>query len=139
MDNICDSALNCEMSELESLCEDVLDDEEISGSANDANENEGLSRQKRDSSLSVAPTQSSRSSTKSILISRYPRYRSSNNLRSLSNNANQRVYSKSRAKSRWVVLRKKRRRRRRSRVKLLFKMIGNYHHNKYYISLVNLN
>ena len=41
MDNICDSALNCEMSELESLCEDVLDDEEISGSDNDGHEIEG--------------------------------------------------------------------------------------------------
>ena len=125
MDNICDSALNCEMSELESLCEDVLDEEEISGSANDANEIEGLSRQKRDSSLYVTPTQSSRSSTKSIPMSRYPRYRSSNNLRFSSNRANKRVNGKSRSKSRWVVLRKKRRRRRRSRVKLLFKMIGN--------------
>ena len=125
MDNICDSALNCEMSELESLCEDVLDDEEISGSDNDVHENGGLSRKKRDSSLSMTPTPSSRSSTKSIHISRYPRYRSSNNLHSSSNHANQRVYSKSRNKSRWVVLRRKRRRRRRSRVKLLFKMIGN--------------
>ena len=125
MDNICDSALNCELSELESLCEDVLDDEEISGSNNDDNENEKLSRKKRESSLSVSPTPSSRSSTKSFHISRYPRYRSSNNLRSSSKNVNQIVYSKSRSKSRWVVLRKKRRRRRRSRVKLLFKMIGN--------------
>ena len=130
MDSICDSALNCELSELESLCEDVLDDEEISGSDNHGHDNEGLSRQKRDFSLPVTPTQSSRSSTKSILTSRYPRYRSSNNLPSSLNHAKQRVYNKSRSKSRWVMLRKKRRRRRRSRVKLLFKMIGNYHRYK---------
>ena len=124
LDNICTSTLNCELSELESLCEDVLEDEASSASYDIANENEPISRRKRESSLSTTQSPGSRYPAIKFHSSKHPRYHNFNPGNSTASRIRQRVYDRSRLKSRWALLRKKRRRRRRSRVKILFKMIG---------------
>ena len=113
------------MSELESLCEEVLEDEDISASEDNVNNNKPISRNKRDSSSSTTQPSNSRSSSVPMRMPKYPKHMNSKNLSFSSNRIRNRAYTKSRMKSRWVLLRKKRRRRRRSRVKLIFKMIGN--------------
>ena len=124
LDNICSSTLNCELSELESLCEDVLEEEATSTSYDIANENEPVSRRKRDSSVSTTQSSGSRFPTRNFHSSQNPRYHNLKPGNSSISRIRQRVYGRSRMKSRWTLVRKKRRRRRRSRVKILFKMIG---------------
>ena len=124
LDNICSSTLNCELSELESLCEDVLEDETTTVSYDIANENEPISRRKRESSVSTTQSSGSRFLTRNFHSSPNSRYHNFKPENSSAGRIRQRVYDRSRMKSRWTLLRKKRRRRRRSRVKILFKMIG---------------
>ena len=116
--------MNCELSELESLCEDVLEDEANTGDDNNANDDGPISRMKRDLLSSTTPSSISESSVRKLIPSQYPRYRNFKHLNTPGSHIRQRVYNKSRTKSRWTLFRKKRRRRRRSRVKILFKMIG---------------
>ena len=121
--NICDSSFNCEMSDLESLCEEVLEDEETFISRNNTNDNELRFRRKRNivSSISSTPTSLLMYSTNAI-SSKAPR--NFNRKRILSKNSNRRAFMKLRARLQMARQRNKRRRRRRSRIKILFKMIG---------------
>jgi hypothetical protein len=112
------------MSDLESLCEEVLEDDESSVSTINVNGNEQVSRKKR-SVISQASTPPSTILPSYItpITTQSPRLLNPNSIHLSSRN--NRIYKNSRAKLRWAVLRKKRRRRRRrTRIKLLFKMIG---------------
>ena len=102
------------MSDLESLCEEVLEEDEISASTIDVIDNQPVSRKKRQ-----AITQASTpSSTILPLIT-------TQSVRLLNSKEMHKLYKIKLAKLRWAALRKKRRRRRRrTRIKLLFKMIG---------------
>merc|ERR1712126_138566 len=101
LDNICSSTLNCELSELESLCEDVLEEEATSTSYDMANENEPVSRRKRDSSVSTTQSSGSRFLTRNFHSSKNPRYHNLKPGNSSISRIRQRVYDRSRMKSRW--------------------------------------
>ena len=121
--NICDSSLNCEMSELESLCEEILDQNQLYNSNDSRNKNTLNSRKKR----SVSSTASSLSNIdhfSNIITTPAPTTFGVNH-KIYSNHATRMAHMKSRSRLRLALLKKKkRRRRRRSRIKLFFKMIG---------------
>ena len=118
MGEICDSSLNCEMSKLESICEEVLEDEENSDFQHDLNDSVPGFRKKRNISPSpnMLPSETSKMARQNV-TSR-PKHSTANNV----------GYKKPKSKMTWVLRRRRkrrrRRRRRRSRIRLLFKMIG---------------
>ena len=119
---MCDSSLNCEMSDLESLCEEVLEDDE--SSVSNKNYNDADSRNKRSVALhSSTPESTTPTSSITSVPTKYPNLLNPNYISLTSRQ--RRIYQTSRARRKWSILRNKRRRRsRRTRIKLLFKMIG---------------
>ena len=121
--SICDSSLNCEMSELESLCEEILDQDQVYNSNDGRNKNTPNSRKKRSVS-STASSVSHLNHFTNIATTPVPTTFGANH-RIFSKHTTRMAHMKSRSRLRLALLRKKkRRRRRRSRIKLFFKMIG---------------
>ena len=121
--SICDSSLNCEMSELESLCEEILDHDQVYNSKDGRNTNTPNSRKKR--SVSSTASSSSHLNNLSNIITTPAPTTFGVNHKIFSKHATRMAHMKSRSRLRLALLKKKkRRRRRRSRIKLFFKMIG---------------
>ena len=135
--SICDSSLNCEMSELESLCEEILDQDQLYNSNDSRNKNTPNSRNKRSVS-STASSLSNSSHFSNIITTPAPTTFGVNH-KIYSKHATRMAHMKSRSRLRLALLKKKkRRRRRRSRIKLFFKMIGCIFILKYDIEILTI-
>ena len=123
LESICDSSLNCEMSELESLCEEILDQDQLYNSNDSRNKNTPNSRKRRSVSSTASSLSHLNHLRNNITIPVPTSFGVNNN--TFSKHATRMAHIKSRSRLRLALLKKKkRRRRRRSRIKLFFKMIG---------------
>ena len=137
--SICDSSLNCELSKLESLCEEVLEDQEDFISKDDLNSNQTSLRIKRDVSpqpIEITTTINSRTYSQN----RNVKNENATTVLPKQSVPRTRISKPPKRKARWFS-RRRRRRRRRSRIKLLFRMLGKEMKvlYTYYLSLTYLN
>ena len=111
------------MSELESLCEEILDHDQLYNSKDGRNINTPNSRKKRSVS-STASSSSHLNNLSNIITTPAPTTFGANH-KIFSKHTTRMAHMKSRSRLRLALMKKKkRRRRRRSRIKLFFKMIG---------------
>ena len=119
LDSICDSSLHCELSKLESLCEEVLEDQEDFISKDDLNGNQTRLRTKRNISPQLIETTTTTTNGQTYSQSRNFKNENITSVLPIRPDHTTRISKPPKRKGRWFA-----RRRRRSRIKLLFKMLG---------------